>query len=96
MWAMQRFGIQQVDSVVARAALARDEADLPPEWVLELDAVTDMQVRTIGQPQPMMPACCRACCSLYVVRFDWVRQPRSTLWSVTWSTWCQCLQQLEA
>jgi hypothetical protein len=52
MWVMQRFGIQQVDSVVARAALARDEADLPPEWVLEVDAVTDMQVWRNGQGQP--------------------------------------------
>ncbi len=44
MWALQRFGIRQVDSVTARAALARDEVDAPSEWVLEVDAVAETQV----------------------------------------------------
>lgn len=44
MWALQRFGIRTVDSVMARAALVRDNADVPPEWVLDVDAVTDTQV----------------------------------------------------
>lgn len=43
-WAMQLFGLRQVDSVVARAALYRDEADVAPEWVLDVDAVTETQV----------------------------------------------------
>lgn len=41
---MQLFGLRQVDSVAARAALARDEADMALEWVLEVDAVTEAQV----------------------------------------------------
>jgi hypothetical protein len=41
---MQLFGLRQVDSVVARAALYRDEADVAPEWVLDVDAVTETQV----------------------------------------------------
>lgn len=41
---MQLFGLRQVDSVAARAALARDEADVAPEWVLEVDPVTEAQV----------------------------------------------------
>lgn len=41
---MQLFGLRQVDSVAARAVLARDEADVAPEWVLEVDAVTEAQV----------------------------------------------------
>lgn len=44
MWALRRFGIRQVDSVMARAALVRDEADVPPEWGLDVEAVTDAQV----------------------------------------------------
>lgn len=44
-WAMQMFGLRQVDSVAARAALAKDESDVAPEWVLEVDAVTEAQVR---------------------------------------------------
>jgi len=44
MWALRRFGIRQVDSVIARAALVRDEADVPPEWGLDVEAVTDAQV----------------------------------------------------
>jgi hypothetical protein len=47
MWALQRFGIRLVDSVMARAALARDGADVPPEWVLDVPAVTETQVRRV-------------------------------------------------
>jgi hypothetical protein len=44
MWALQRFGIRLVDSVMARAALALDGVDLAPEWVLDVEAVTEAQV----------------------------------------------------
>lgn len=72
MWALQRFGIRQVDSVTARAALARDEADAPSEWVLEVDAVAETQVgrsmcvhvqisdldRTLGHMHHSYGCCC--------------------------------------
>lgn len=57
MWALQRFGIRLVDSVMARAALARDETGSAPEWVLDVEAVTEAQVRsrsaaqTVADPQ---------------------------------------------
>jgi hypothetical protein len=43
-WAMQLLGLRQVESAVARAASYRDEADVAPEWVLDVDAVTETQV----------------------------------------------------
>lgn len=49
MWALQRFGIKLVDSVMARAALARDGAELPPEWVLDVEAVTETQVKASAE-----------------------------------------------
>ena len=49
MWALQRFGIRQVDSVMARAALAGDDAELAPDWVLDVEAVTEAQV-CVGDP----------------------------------------------
>jgi hypothetical protein len=45
MWALHRFGVRQVDSVMARAALVADEGEATPEWVLHVGAVTDAQVR---------------------------------------------------
>jgi hypothetical protein len=44
MWALHRFGVRLVDSVMARAALVADEGEATPEWVLHVGAVTDAQV----------------------------------------------------
>lgn len=44
MWALHRFGVHLIDSVMARAALVSDEGEVPPEWVLHVGAVTDAQV----------------------------------------------------
>jgi hypothetical protein len=45
MWSLHRFGVGLVDSVMARAALAADEGEATPDWVLHVGAVTDAQVR---------------------------------------------------
>eukprot|EP00775_Hariotina_reticulata_P008243 gene8243-8433_t len=44
-WALNRFGIHLLDSVMARAALVTDEGDVAPEWVLHVADVTEAQVR---------------------------------------------------
>lgn len=54
MWAMHRFGVHLVDSVMARAALVSDEGEVPPEWVLHVGAVTDAQVGTLNTSSCLM------------------------------------------
>ncbi|WIA30633.1 hypothetical protein OEZ86_000711 [Tetradesmus obliquus] len=46
MWALHRFGVRLVDSVMARAALVADEGEATPEWVLHVGAITDAQIRS--------------------------------------------------
>jgi hypothetical protein len=60
MWALNRFGVRLVDSVMARAALVADEGEATPEWVLHVGAVTDAQV---GRNVIACNLNCTCCCA---------------------------------
>lgn len=44
-WALQHLGIQLCDSAAARSASGADDSELPVQWVLQVGAVTEAQVR---------------------------------------------------